>query len=149
MHRESICITVSPLFYRPPRPQYIDAGTVASEVCKDLVLHDTLGHNPFRDFIAMSYDHPALLHIIIANSALHMSNAAQKYPTPSTSGFASPPNLLGLAIGVIEQSKFYIDAMTAKQQALGLLRCALLDLDTVNIDVTLAVIFLFINFDLI
>jgi hypothetical protein len=140
---------VSSLFPISPRFQPIDAWTVASEVCRNLVLYDDIGHNPFRDLIAMSHHHPALLHIIIANSALHMSNAAHKCPTSTTSGSASPSGRLASKTSNPELSKFLVDAFKAKQRALELLRRDMLVFDAANIDVTLAVILLFIDFDLI
>lgn len=96
----------------------------------------------------MSHQYPALLQIIIANSALHMSNAAHKCPVSNASGIGNSPYLLDPKIGNFEKSQSYTDAMTAKQRAFGFLRC-LIDSDAIDVDVTLAVIFLFVKFDLL
>lgn len=109
---------------------------VASDVCRDLVLYDTPKHNPFRELLPLTHQHPVLLHIIIAMSALHMSNACQK---------ALPCSRLPPA----QRSEYYEDALTAKQRALLLLKFAIDNPATLDIDVTLAVVLLFIEFELI
>jgi hypothetical protein len=50
---------------------------------------------------------------------------------------------------VIQQSEYYRDALVAKQRALYLLKSALTSIASVDIDVTLAVVLLFIEFELI
>ena len=52
---------------------------VASDVCRNLVLYDTPHLNPFRELIPLTRQDPILLQIIVANSALHMFNASQKF----------------------------------------------------------------------
>ena len=127
---------------------------VASDICKDLVLYDTPKHNPFRDLVPLTHQHPALFQIIIANSALHMSNACQK--SLISDGTVFPlrhrPSLLGSpcsSSAAVQQSEFYNDALAAKQRALYLLRSALNSINAVDIDVILAVVLLFIEFELI
>ena len=127
---------------------------VASDVCRDLVLYDIPKHNPFRELIPLTHEHPVLLQIIIANSALHMSNASQKsllLDTPafplrhSTSLMTSPPS----SSSAIQQPDSYNDALAAKQRALYLLKSALTSIASADIDVTLAVVLLFVEFELI
>ena len=77
-----------------------------------------------------------------------MSNAAHKYPISTTHGIGNSPDLSDPEIGNLEKSQSYTDAMTAKQQAFGFLRC-LIDSDAIDVDVTLAVILLFVKFDLL
>ena len=127
---------------------------VASHVCRDLVLYDIPKHNPFRELVPLTHQHPVLLEIIIANSALHMTNAYQKslvFHTTADSfhhrtslkcspGSSSSENL---------QSESYTDALAAKQRALHLLKSALTSIASVDIDVTLAAVLLFIEFELI
>ena len=127
---------------------------VASHVCKDLVLYDTPKHNRFRDLIPLTHQHPVLFQIIIANSALHMSNACQKSLISGATAFPLRhcPNLLGSpcsSSSAVQQPVYYNDALAAKQRALYLLRSALTNLATVDIDVILAVVLLFVEFELI
>lgn len=96
------------------------------QVCKDLVLHDLPKQNPFRDLLPLSGNHPVLQHIIIANSALRHANALRG---PS-----------------LEAHK---DALIAKHKALRLLSEALTNRDSINPDVVLASIMLFIMFELL
>ena len=127
---------------------------VASDVCKDLVLYDTPKHNPFRDLIPLTHEHPALFQIIIANSALHMSNACQKSLISDGTVFPLRHRLSVLgspcsSSAAVQQADFYNDALAAKQRALYLLRSALNSIAAVDIDASLAVVLLFIEFELI
>lgn len=127
---------------------------VASNVCKDLVLYDIPKHNPFRELIPLTHQHPVLLQIIIANSALHMSNACQKSLVLDTTAFSlrHRTSLLGSpcsSSSAIQQPESFNDALAAKQRALYLLKSALTSIAAVDIDVTLAVVLLFIEFELI
>jgi hypothetical protein len=115
---------------------------VASDVCRDLVLYDIPKHNPFRQLIPLAHQHPILLQIIIANSALHMSNACQK---SFLLGSSSPDS----SSSVKQLPDSYNDALAAKQKALYLLQSALTSIASVDVDVTLAVVLLFIEFELI
>lgn len=128
--------------------------TVASDVCRDLVLYDIPKHNPFRELIPLTHQYPVLLHVIIANSALHMSNACQKSLVLDTTAFPlhHGTSLLGSpcsSSSAIHQLGSYNDALAAKQRALYLLKSALTGIASVDIDVTLAVVLLFIEFELI
>lgn len=130
-----------PLARHAPPPILIHIGAiVGSDVCSDLVLYDLPQHNPFRDLIPLTHGHPMLLHIIVANSALHMSNACQKpllLASPDMASVLNPP------------TEAYRDALAAKQRALLLLRTALASMASVDVDITLAVVLLFIEFELI
>lgn len=132
-------------------------ATVASDVCRDLVLYDVPKHNPFRELIPLARDHPTLLQIIIANSALHMSNTNQKYllsdqsissvscsESPSSSSISSSSSSMST-----QHYQAYNDALVAKQRALHLLKTNLSSIASVDVDVTLAVVLLFIEFELI
>lgn len=92
--------------------------------------------------------------IIIANSALHMSNALHK---PLISGTIAsslqhfPKRQISTSSdsSISQQAKSYSDALTAKQRALSLLKSALNDMQTKDIDIILATILLFIELELI
>lgn len=130
---------------------------VASDVCRDLVLYDIPRHNPFRELIPMAYQQPMLLQTIIASSALHMSNACQRSPRSSSilTTMASTQNrtslVSSLSIGpcMTSRPETYHDALRAKQQALCLLKSALEDIASADVDVILAVVLLLVGFELI
>lgn len=116
--------------------------TVTTVVCKDLVLHDSLYHNHFRELISLTHRNPMLLHTIVATSALHMSNAAQALSPKDI----SPPAEDGQPT-VIPSA--YYDALMAKQRALCMLRMALNDGAQMPLEITLAVVLLLLEFELI
>lgn len=101
----------------------------------------------------MTHQHPVLLQIIIANSALRMSNAYQKFPglDSTISCFSHSASLSKFSSSSygLQQSQTYHDALSAKQRALHLLSCTLNSRASENVDVTLAVVLLFIEFELI
>lgn len=135
MSPRNICYTVSYIYLLARMLILINMSLiVASHVCKDLVLYDAPAHNAFRDLIPLTHHYPALLQIIIANSALHMSNACQKSPLMSS---------------VMQQRAPYNDALLAKQRALHLLQNAISAIALMDVDVTLAVVLLFIELELI
>ena len=117
---------------------------VSNHVCRDLVLYDVPEHNPFRELIPLTSRHPVLLQIIVANAALHMYNASQK--SLILNATSSPLNHRSSAI---QQQESFRDALVAKQRALRLLKTALANIASVDVDVTLAVVLLFIEFELI
>lgn len=126
----------------------------SSRLCKDLVLCDSAKQNPFRQLIPLTHRHPILLHIIIANSALHMANANQKHlPGDTTTHHVSNLSLSSCAsssaIQTTESANAYRDALVAKQWALWMLRSALTRNSWSDIDVILAVVLLFIEFELL
>ena len=130
---------------------------VARDVCRDLVLYDIPKHNPFRELIPMAYQQPILLQTIIASSALHMSNACQRSSRSSSifttiaSTQSSTSLLSSLPIGpcMTSRPETFHDALRAKQQALCLLKSALEDMASADVDVILAVVLLLIGFELI
>ncbi|KAF5646198.1 fungal transcriptional regulatory [Fusarium sp. NRRL 52700] len=128
----------------------------ASDVCKDFVLYDIPKHNPFRQLIPMAYQQPMLLQAIIASSALHMSNASQFRPSPSSifTTMASAQNSTGavgsLSIGhTASYPKAFHDALSAKQRALCLLNSAIGNMASANVDAILAAVLLLMGFELI
>lgn len=120
-----------------------ESAAVASVVCRDFVVYDSSEHNPFRDVIPLTQKHPILLQIIIANSAIHMHNASQPF---LISG--SPDDRQLLDSRRYESGNLYYDALTAKQRALTMLRQLLAQKTSTHIDVTLAVIIMFVNLEL-
>ncbi|KAF2716465.1 hypothetical protein K431DRAFT_235322 [Polychaeton citri CBS 116435] len=125
-----------------------------TDVCRDLVVYDVPRHNPFRELIPLAHHHPVLLQIIIANSALHMSNACQKPLALNTAAF--PPRRCTSPLGFsrssssdVQRAEAYVDALAAKQRALYLLKSTLASMASTDIDVTLAVVLLFIEYELI
>ncbi|KAH7274753.1 fungal-specific transcription factor domain-containing protein [Fusarium solani] len=129
----------------------------ASDVCRDLVLYDIPKHNPFHELIPMAYQQPMLLQAIIASSALRMSNACQRSSSSSSifttiaSTQSSTSLVSSLSIGpyMACRPETFHDALRAKQQALCLLKSALEDMASADVDVILAVVLLLIGFELI
>ncbi|KAI4854657.1 hypothetical protein E4T44_00009 [Aureobasidium sp. EXF-8845] len=116
----------------------------ASDVCKDLVLYDSTQQNPFCDLVPLTQQHPLLLQIIIANSALHVFNSARKHMKSNDRGSEKSLQCRNLLI-----SRPYFDHLTAKHRALNMLRNALIDLDITDSDVILAVMILFVELELL
>ncbi|KEQ96336.1 hypothetical protein AUEXF2481DRAFT_38590 [Aureobasidium subglaciale EXF-2481] len=108
----------------------------AGNVCRNLVLYDSPKQNPFRNLIPLIHQFPVLGQIIIATSALHMFNSSQTH-----SQERKP---------LIDRAGFnpYLDALTTKQRALKMLRHAVLEGTSGAADVVLAVMILFIEFEL-
>lgn len=128
--------------------------SVATDVCRDLVLYDIPKHNPFRELIPMIHQHPLLQHIIVANSALHMSNACEKPLILHQSGFnisrqTDMSDLSRSILPSLKQTESYSSALAAKQKALVLLRSALSNPTSMDVDVILAAVLLFIELELL
>jgi hypothetical protein len=100
------------------------------------VLRDSPEENPFRNLIPLSGDHPVLQYIIVAISALHLANTTRK--DFSTQTDRQDPS-----------EKTYKDALLAKQKALRLLSEELTNSESMNSDIVLASIMLFIEFELL
>jgi hypothetical protein len=131
----STCPTVSMPEYARRRPVTHHVKD-DSHVCKDLVLQDLPKQNPFRDVLPLSGDYPLLRHIIVANSALRYANATAG--SAFMQGTRREPYL-----------EAYRDALIAKQRALRLLSETLTNGYSINSDVVLAAIMLFIKFELL
>lgn len=123
---------------------------VADRVCRDLAAHDGPDCNPFRELIPLAVSHPFLLHIIIATSAVHMSNVAHPKIT------ALPPSLtdteaylqhLRTTEGVSRRA--FLDSLVAKQKAIRDLRVVLQSPEKADSGVLLAAVLFFVNFELI
>lgn len=94
-----------------------------------------------------------LLHIIVANAALHMSNASHRSVSASISSSSSSPDTSMRSIqsrwSLVREPGAYGNSLVAKQRALSCLRYALMDRSSANTDVTLATILLFTEFELL
>ena len=125
-----------------------------TQICMDLVIYDGgPGHNPFRDLVPATTAFPTLLHIILAGSAHHVFNISRDPITPSSYQPEKSPCLVQYYQTV---SRFggpmktsYADALLAKQQALSLMGQSVASVTPANVDVILAAILMFINYDLI
>ncbi|KAF4533954.1 Acriflavine sensitivity control protein acr-2 [Lasiodiplodia theobromae] len=149
---------IDPIFQDLGHSSRLYLSHFADEFCKALVTYDMPNLNPFRDLIPLTREHAVLLHMAIANSAVHMAN---RYAMETQSAAVTAQSLKGFAVGqsVIQTqplqvlngqaARFYHDALVAKQKALQLLRHALQHVNAGNRDVLLAAIHLFANFELI
>ncbi|OAR01139.1 hypothetical protein LLEC1_05592 [Akanthomyces lecanii] len=121
----------------------------ANRVCQDLVARDGPGTNPFRELIPLTRKNPLLLNIIVATSALHWANSFSPN-TPLSAGISDPGGYLAqLRSRDLVSRSAVIDALTAKQKAMGHLRGVLDTLDPAGSEVTLAAMHFFVKFDLI
>lgn len=128
--------------------------SVGTDVCKDLVLYDTSQHNQFRNLMPLIHEHPILLDIMVANAALHMTNRGMRSSplfssdnqTISLSGTLSLQPSKGSEIHLPES---HHHALAAKQRALHRLQSTLATTTALDSDVALAVVLLFIEFELI
>lgn len=128
---------------------------VASDVCKDLILYDNPTENQFRQLVPIALDHPVLLQIIIATSAIRMSHASQKLGhshamTVSTEAvYQSTTSTPIQHQDFVAHSEIRSHALVAKYKALNLLQSALSNVTPMDLDVILAVILLFVEFELL
>lgn len=94
------------------------------------MLYDVPHRNPFRDLVPLAVAYPSLLHIMIANAALHMSMTGKR---DRVQAFAA----------------HHVVALAAKQHALEALNRALSHMSLADIDAILGIVLLFVEFDLI
>ncbi|KAF2492503.1 hypothetical protein BU16DRAFT_424686, partial [Lophium mytilinum] len=100
----------------------------ASHVAQDMVIYDLPEQNTFHSLLKYIGSYPMLRNMVIATSAYLLSNRFTPDTRPST---------------------LYNDALTAKHRAIGMLRPALQNIDTMDPNIVLASITLFILFELI
>ncbi|KAH6608389.1 hypothetical protein Trco_001735 [Trichoderma cornu-damae] len=138
-----------PLFQDLDRNSRYYLAHFADRVCKDLVARDGPGVNPFRDLIPLTNRHPLLLQILVATSAIHWSNIFRPI-TAIPTGLTDPGGYLAqLRSKDVVSRQALIDALTAKQKAMGHLQEVLDTLDPGGSEVVLAAMHFFIKFDLI
>ncbi|GBF61890.1 acriflavine sensitivity control protein [Trichophyton mentagrophytes] len=125
---------VDPLFQDLDRASRFYISHFTDQMCRDLVTYDVPRHNPYRGIVPLIRDHALLLHVIVANSAIHISNVISKGS--------------GLLNGVPGQYPQH-DALMAKQKTLQLLNQAMNDIDAVDPEVVLTAILLSINYELV
>ena len=110
---------------------------------------DSPASNPFRELIPLTKKHPLLLQILIATSAIHWANIFRPI-TAIPTGLTDPGGYLALLRSKdLVSRQALIDALTAKQKALGHMREVLDTLDPAGSEVALAATHFFIKFDLI
>ncbi|CAI6332751.1 unnamed protein product [Periconia digitata] len=135
----------------PPARYYLHH--FAENLCETLVVYDAPGQNPMRDLIPAIKSHPSLLQIILANSAFHIYNTTKEPLKQSSYQQASESCLVVRNQDICRpggpMKLYYRDALVAKQKALSLLAQVVTSVNNSNIDMVLAVILFFINYDLI
>jgi hypothetical protein len=140
---------VSPQPERSANAFFYTPSSVAERVCQDLVARDQPNNNPFRELVPLTKKHPLLLQILIATSAIHWSNIFRPI-TDIPTGLSDPGGYLAqLRSKDLVSRQALIDALTAKQKAMGHLREVLDTLDPAGSEVALAAMHFFIKFDLI
>ena len=120
-------------------------------VCKDLVIEDIPDRNPFRKLLSLADEHLVLRYIIIGTAALHFANSSALLE-PSTLNVQSNPSNGGSQTQIIRTGtslQAYKDALSAKQEALGLLANTIADTGRKDDEVILASMMLFVKFELL
>ncbi|EFR03821.1 acriflavine sensitivity control protein acr-2 [Nannizzia gypsea CBS 118893] len=125
---------VDPLFQDLDQASRFYISHFTDQMCRDLVTYDVPRHNPYRDIVPLIRDHELLLHVIVANSAIHISNMLSKGP----SRFNGVPGQYP-----------HRDALVAKQKTLQLLNQSMDNIDAVDPEVVLTAILLSINYELV
>ncbi|KAK2882619.1 hypothetical protein FQN49_000158 [Arthroderma sp. PD_2] len=125
---------VDPLFQDLDHTSRFYISHFADQLCRDLVTYDVPRHNPYRDIVPLIRENALLLQVILANSAIHISNMLSKGSD--------------LQNGISSQLSRR-DALVAKQKTLQLLNQALSDIDRADPEVILTAILLSINYELV
>lgn len=115
------------------------------------MLYDTPHGNPFREIVPLIRQHPGLLHIVVANAALHMKNSAlaqisAECTRDSTDKSKPTPHAYAASGSALDN---YAIAINSKHKALVSLNYELHRISIEHLEVVLAIILLFIEFDLI
>ncbi|KKA27413.1 hypothetical protein TD95_005196 [Thielaviopsis punctulata] len=118
-------------------------------VTKDIVAHDDLFINPFRDIIPIALTHPVLTNIIIASSAIHMANLYQSHPRdlPEDNGIGD--HCIALRAHNHTANRFVLDGLLAKQRAITHMRSLLSNIDKESRNLAITAAFFFVNIELI
>ncbi|KAL4883157.1 fungal-specific transcription factor domain-containing protein [Aspergillus karnatakaensis] len=115
---------------------------VANHLAGDMVISDISDSNPFLNLIPFAKDHPILLYALVANAALHVSCLHRR-------GLPSSPGSSHISTTTVASSNAMIEALSAKHKALVLLRHSLNDLSTIDVNLVVTIVHLFIIFELI
>ncbi|KAK0391383.1 hypothetical protein NLU13_0884 [Sarocladium strictum] len=138
-----------PLFQDLDRNSRYYLAHFADRVCLDLVARDRPGENPFRELIPLSKTHPLLLQVLIATSAIHWSNIFRPI-TSIPNGVSDPGGYFAMLRSKdLVSRQALIDALAAKQKAMGYMREVLGALDPAGSEVVLAAMHFFVRMDLI
>ncbi|KAE8366018.1 fungal-specific transcription factor domain-containing protein [Aspergillus caelatus] len=136
---------VDPLFQDMDNPSRRYLCHFATILCEDLVIADVPNENPFRSLIPT-----------FANAAMHISSMSRPsfdLRNGSVQGSLSdstPVNTLSLARDSTDSpAGAILDALSAKHKAIHLLKAALENLPSTDVDLIVTVILLFINLELI
>lgn len=109
------------------------------------MLYDHIEDNHFRGLIPLAHHNPVLLHIIIANSAMRMSHVQQRnVESHATGQLDTSPSAFQLS-----RSTSASYALGAKYRSLYLLCTILRGNAPIQSDITLAVVLLFIELELL
>ncbi|PIG89427.1 hypothetical protein AARAC_003812 [Aspergillus arachidicola] len=154
----------APLYMTPIDPLFQDMDNAsrrylchfATTLCEDLVISDVPIENPFRSLIPKCRDHPILLHIIVANAAMHISSMSRSSFDShigniqgQLSESSSTNTLSRTRYSTDSSASATLDALSAKQKAIHLLKAALDNLSSTDINLIVTVILLFIKLELI
>jgi hypothetical protein len=115
-----------------------------------MVAHDSPGDNPFHEVVPIALEHPFLLHILIATSAIHWSNISHPETTSLLLTAADPGQQLQfLRANGQGCRQAFLDALSEKQRAIGQMRAVIENLDSVGGELALIAVLFFVNFELL
>ncbi|PHH49451.1 Acriflavine sensitivity control protein acr-2 [Ceratocystis fimbriata CBS 114723] len=118
-------------------------------VTKDIVAHDAHDVNPFRDIIPIAMEHPVLMSLLIATSAMHISNMYQ----PPLTGLPLHSSLgeyfATLRSNHPEARRAFMDGLAAKQRAIMHMRSVVANSDNNNRELAIMAAYFFVNIELI
>ncbi|KAB8211610.1 fungal-specific transcription factor domain-containing protein [Aspergillus parasiticus] len=147
---------IDPLFQDMDNPSRRYLCHFATTLCEDLVISDVPNENPFRSLIPTCKDHPILLHIVVANAAMHISSMSRSSFDSQIGNIqgqlsesSSTNTLSRTRYSTDSSASATLDALSAKQKAIHLLKAALDNLSSTDINLIVTVILLFINLELI
>ncbi|KAE8322431.1 fungal-specific transcription factor domain-containing protein [Aspergillus sergii] len=136
---------IDPLFQDMDNPSRRYLCHFATTLCEDLVISDVPNENPFRSLIPT-----------FANAAMHISSMSRPSFDSHIGNIqgqlsaSSSTNTLSATRYLTDSSaSATLDALSAKQKAIHLLKIALESLPTTDINLIVTVILLFINLELI
>ncbi|KAL4978294.1 hypothetical protein BDW66DRAFT_158371 [Aspergillus desertorum] len=110
---------------------------------------DATDANPFCRLVPLYRDYPILRHAINAAGALHISCLYRRTGDPFVADRAVKRRHTSASSQADPSSRALIDALLDKQKALGLLRRALEDVSTIDVDLSITVVHLFIILELL
>ncbi|KAL5606539.1 uncharacterized protein BROUX77_003732 [Berkeleyomyces rouxiae] len=118
-------------------------------VTKDMVAHDAFNVNPFRGIIPIAMEHPVLMNLLIATSALHISNLYQLPPVGLPPNGPIGDHFMALRSNHPEAQRTFMDGLAAKQRAIMHMRSVVANSENGSRELAIMAAYFFVNIELI